>query len=46
MKTLRLFRMLSSSRSSGTATFMLPIVAFAVVTALLLIVLGGAFSFF
>ncbi|WP_349899280.1 FtsX-like permease family protein [Parafrigoribacterium soli] len=46
MTTLRLFRMLSSSRSSGTATFVLPIVAFAVVTALLLIVLGGAFSFF
>jgi hypothetical protein len=46
MKTLRLFRMLSSARSSGTATFALPIVAFAVVTALLLIVLGGAFAFF
>jgi hypothetical protein len=46
MKTLRLFRMLSSSRSSGIAAFVLPVVAFAVVTALLLIVLGGAFAFF
>ncbi|MEO7124345.1 MAG: permease [Lacisediminihabitans sp.] len=46
MKTLRLFRMLSHSQKADRATVLLPIVAFAVVTALLLIVLGGAFAFF
>jgi ABC-type sugar transport system permease subunit len=46
MTTLRLFRMLSRSQAGGQATVVLPVIAFAVVTALLLIVLGGASAFF
>jgi hypothetical protein len=46
MRTLRLSWLLSRPGGSGAATAALPIVAFGVVTALLLVVLGGAKAFF
>lgn len=46
MKTLRIFRLLQRGGGAGSATAALPVVAFAVVTALLLIVLGGVRAFF
>lgn len=46
MNTLRLFRMLSRTHPAARATVLLPVVAFAVVTALMLVVIGGAFAFF
>lgn len=46
MNTVRLYRLFSRSHSGARATVVLPIVVFAVVTALLLVVMGGASAFF
>lgn len=46
MTTLRIFRLLQRGGGVGSATAVLPVVAFAVVTALLLIVIGGVKAFF